>query len=441
MLNNQKRFVFSAAVAAVLVLLVGGANALAVNNNVWTVSKSSSNSTCQLTPTPVLTCNNITSAVGKALSGDIILVGPGTYNESVTINTDSLSIFGAQHGRDARQDRHNPNDESIVDATGTGGAGFYVDDVPFVVIDGFTIRGSTGSPYPAGVIQAGVKGGVLTGAQVLNNIIEDNGIGVVLFYTEGSVVEGNLIKNNNAEDEGYGVVDLLGVAVAINDNEFSNNQAAAVTLLLTLYDIVDNNTSNTDGSLVVLLGTLGGLIRHNRGKNFGAEGCLPVDMSSAAIADAAIDIGEATKLVEISDNDLEEGRGSISNGIAFTTIYGTTKLAQGVVIKNNTIKGFKQDGIVAESASGTGIALYSSIVGNDVRDNGRYGINIEAATTNNTNISLFENVVTGSGVLDCNDLSVASGPSGYTLGTHDTWYYDIGKSSFPVGICSQGMWH
>lgn len=460
LLRDRDRFLLLATLAAVLTLLAGGMNALAVNNNVWTVSKTSSNNTCQLTPTLVTTCNNISSAVSAASSGDIIVVGPGTYNESVIISTDSLSIFGAQAGKDARGGRDDPGRESIVDGSGTGNPTFTIAaTAPYVVIDGFTIRGGTGTQYAGGIVLQNIPGpSEIVGVQVVNNIIEDNAGGVASFAASGILVERNLIKDNNAEaefDSGCGVIAFGGDGgIGINDNKFEDNRAAAVCVFAVMLGTttITNNTSESDGSLAVFLASQGCLFKHNRGKNFGANGVLPVNIAwpllffPSAEADAAIDIGWGNQILEISDNDLEEGRGSISNGVAFTTVffgpsfYGYTD-SEGVIIKDNRIKGFKQDGIVAESASGTGMTRYSSLVANEIKDNGQYGIDIEAATTYNTNISFFENHVVGNGVLDCNDNSAASGPSGYTLGTHDTWFYDIGNSSYPVGICTSRGWH
>jgi pectin methylesterase-like acyl-CoA thioesterase len=125
--------------AAVFLLLAGGANALA--NTVWCVPKASLNPAC----TALTTKLHIQDAVSAAASQDVIVVGPGKYNESVSITTANLSLLGAQAGNDARDDRHYSSRESIVDASGTpygsgGGAVFYV-DAKNVVIDGFTIQG------------------------------------------------------------------------------------------------------------------------------------------------------------------------------------------------------------------------------------------------------------------------------------------------------------
>jgi pectin methylesterase-like acyl-CoA thioesterase len=80
MLNDRKRFVCSAAMAAVFVLLAGVANALAAPT-VRCVPNYTINSSC--TPTVYPT---ISAAVSAAASGDIILVAPGTYPESVTVS-------------------------------------------------------------------------------------------------------------------------------------------------------------------------------------------------------------------------------------------------------------------------------------------------------------------------------------------------------------------
>jgi hypothetical protein len=439
-LNSRKRFVISAAVAVAFLLLAGTANAQVLT--VRCVPSHTISSSCSATD-----YSTISSAVGAAASGDIILVGPGTYKEYVTISTDSLSLFGAQAGRDAREERDDSKKESIVDASTTGNPTFHI-TVPFVVIDGFTIRGGSGSSIPAGVFLEGTA--PVSGLQIANNIIEDNGVGVVLFSGQGDVVERNLIKDNSAGPEGasgYGVVAEGGGFEGINDNKFSGNHALAIAIYQETFVTITNNTSEDDGSFVASFATQGGLIKHNQGRNFGAKGVLPVILDDIpAEADAAVDISFGNQLLEISDNDLEEGEGSVSNGIAFTAAFGTSfesfTDSEGVVIKNNYIKGFKSNGIVAETdpTATTGMTRYSSIVGNEVEDNGQDGIFIEGAGVYNSNISLFDNEAEGNRVFDCQDTSLATGP-GYTLGTHNTWFNNIGNLSYPKGLCKPGRGH
>ncbi len=436
-LNDQRRFVFSAATAVVFVLLAGTANAQVLT--VRCVPSHTISSSCSATD-----YTSIQDAVTAAASGDIILVGPGTYKEFVTISTDSLSLFGAQAGRDAREDRDNPKKESIVDATGTGNSTITI-NAPFVVIDGFTVQGGTGgSPFSAGIFLSASQG-----TQVLNNIIQANSTGVFVSGASGNVVERNLIKNNNGGTGlvvGCGVEVLGGPFLSISDNEFAGNHAAAISILGGVFTTITNNTSENDGSFAVFLATSGNLFSHNRGRKFGAQGALPVfcDDTCSVDADAAVDIGLGNGFLEISHNDLEEGEGSISQGIAFTPVFGSSSDSEGVVVKDNTIKGFKGNGIVAETdttvSPTAGMTRYSSIVGNEVEDNGQDGIFIEGAGVYNSNISLFDNEAEGNRVFDCQDTSIATAP-GYTLGTHNTWFNNLGNLSYPKGLCTPGRGH
>jgi hypothetical protein len=440
--------------AAVFVLLAGGANALAIIihvQTVWTVSKSSSVSAC-VYPSAT-TCNNITSAVGAASSGDAIIVGPGTYNESVTITTPALSLLGAQAGNDARVGRHDPTKESIVNATGQGNPAFVV-NANYVVIDGFTVTGGTlpGSPthLPGGIFVGSVAGGYYW-AQFLNNIIEKNGPGVYLYGAPSSpppapcpsaLIEHNLFSDNNYGTgtwNGFGIVTQGGVLPPlITENAFTANKMTAMIFLGSVNVTVTNNTSESDGAFVLFAGTNQCLFSHNQGKNFGREGVLPVVVSSHTIyADAAVDIGPANSSLVISDNVLERGEAPISNGIAFTTAfaatpYGTTPNVN-VNVKNNSIEGFPGNGIVAEEQTG-GTVYGSWIVGNEVWNNGADGILIDA---NNLNIWFFDNKAEGNHTLDCNDASTGSG----TLGTADSWFNNIGNLSFPTGLCTPGRGH
>jgi hypothetical protein len=158
------------------------------------------------------------------------------------------------------------------------------------------------------------------------------------------------------------------------------------------------------------------------------------------VADAAVSIGYGNQNLAINHNELEECEGSISHGVAFTTAFGTSADSEGVVVKDNKIKGFPGHGIVAEADSGTlGMTRYSSVIGNEVRDNGLDGIFIEGASIYNTNISLFDNEGEGNHVFDCQDTSTPA--SGYTPGTANTWFNDNGNLSSPTGLCTPGRGH
>ena len=454
MLNNRSRFVISAAMGALLVLLAGGANAGAPPVTVRCVPNPSVNPGC----TALTSYPTIQAAVTAASFGDAIFVGPGTYNESVTIIDetthlrDGLSLFGAQAGNDARVDRHGP--ESVVDASKTGNPAFIV-SANYVVIDGFTVQGGTAGIVPAGILVGSITTGYYW-AQVLNNILENNGTGVYLhepspsipILSPSAVIEHNLFRNNTAgkgTNVGYGIISNPATFPVINENEFTGNETTAIALDGGSNAIITNNTSENDGSFVIYANTNQCLFSHNRGKNFGHKGVSPVVGKSFSIgADAAVDVGPGNSYLVISDNDLENGEAPISNGIAFTTVFAAlgTSPNFNVNVKNNKIKGFPENGIVAEAEADPGpgplgTLVGSWIVGNEVLDNGSDGIFIEGAGVNNHNIGLFDNEAEGNHVLDCDDTTAGGG----TLRTWDAWFNNTGNSSSPPGLCTPGRGH
>ena len=448
-LNIRRRFVISAAMGAVFVLLAGGANAgVPPSITVRCVPNPSVNPSC----TVATTYTTISLAVGAALPGDAIFVGPGTYDESVTISVTGLSLFGAQAGNDARGDRHGP--ESIVN--GMGNPAFIV-NANSVAIDGFTVTGGTATAATApGGILVGSTTATVNWAQVLNNILEKNGTGVYLYKAYSPLVEHNLFRNNTAAAGawagvkwvGFGIVSNAVTYPVIDGNEFIGNKVAAIIVAGGSNAIVTNNTSENDGAFVTYEGTNQCLFSHNQGKSFGRKGVLPfvstsVGSSFSINADAAVDVGPGNSYLVISDNDLEKGEAPISNGIAFTTAFATalgTSPNSNVNVKDNKIKGFPENGIVAEAdpAPGpVGTLVFSYIVGNEVRDNGSDGIFIERASVNNHNNELFDNEAEGNHGLDCDDTTAGGG----TLGTWDAWFNNTGNSSSPPGLCTPGRGH
>ena len=451
-LNDRKRIVLSTAMAAVFVFLAGGANALA--NTVWTVSKTSSNATCSL-PSKT-TCNTIGAAVNATgiSPGDVIVVGRGTYNESVYIHTDNLSIFGAQAGKDARVRRNDPSKESIVDATGQsggpgGGAAFFLKAaVSCVVIDGFTIQGGTSGDFASGIFLYGYTSAyVAYDDQLVNNIIQNNAVGIDLYYyPAGTLIEYNRFKTNNtgtvndvpptyyaypAYGPGYGIVAYGTYYVTITENAFEGNLAAAMSLYVADTTEITKNTSMDDGSFAILYYCYYVFVDHNQGQDFGAKGLNPLYPGYSA--DGAIDLLYLNEYMQINDNDLEKGRISNYNGIAFSNLYGADDtVCEYCQVSNNTVRGFRGNGIAAEAIGGDyGTLYYCGISGNDVEDNGGDGILIGAGYYNYGN-TLFDNKLEGNHTNDCEDDTSGT----WTEGTYDTWFKNIGTLSLPAGLCS-----
>jgi parallel beta-helix repeat protein len=446
MLNNRKRFLFSAALAGVLVLLAGGANALA--NTVWCVPSTSISSACTSGGGHI----HIQSAVYAASEGDVILVGPGTYHETVYIDTDYVYIFGAQAGRDART-RSGLSKESIVDASpgaygDGGGAAFHIEEEVYnVVIDGFTVQGgnSTGGSYGSGII-VGLEAYTI---QILNNIIQNNAIGLYMYYPYAILVEHNLFQNNNNGPSGSDVYEFsgesgIGIAVyddaygtTITENAFEGNLGTAMWIYDADYLEITRNTSEKDGSFVAFYDCDYVYFDHNQGKDFGALGIKPVYGEKAR---AAVDLTYYNGYMQINNNVLDKGKVAGYNGISFSAYWGAYYVGYYSHVSNNTITRFAGNGIVAQPAVSAPYYEYSTlylcmIAHNDVEDNGKDGILIGNGEYNYYN-AVFDNKAEGNGRNDCEDDTV----NDLTAGTYNTWFNNIGSLSSPGGLCTQGGW-
>jgi len=470
--NDRKRFLCAAAMAAVFLLLAGGANALA--NTIWCVTKTAyvPNPAC----TPATTFTTISAVLtpttphptppGPVMPFDVIVVAPGYYNESLLVIVANVSILGAQAGRDARVGRWNPANESIVDSTNQesgpppalgGGAAFLVVNNN-VTIDGFTIQGGgvVTPPTSVGINASGIFAEAAD-VQILNNIIQNNALGVFL-AGEGALVEYNLFKTNNSgaagsglspfsSTTGFGIADL-GTYCTITENEFKGNGAAAVYILGATATEVTKNTSEKDGAFAVLHACAECSFSHNQGQDFAPNLPLPAPLvsSSPQQADAAIDVGGSPEWLRINDNDVEEGRTAGYNGIAFSVIFSSPGPCTNCQVSNNTVKRFAGNGIVVETKGtlpGVTTLMQSSISGNDVEGNGNDGILIEEGASDALN-TLVDNEAKGNHTNDCEDDTYLITPYPIPIGTADTlntWFNNIGSLSDPAGLCAPRSWH
>ncbi|MFN0120012.1 MAG: hypothetical protein ACKV2V_05875, partial [Blastocatellia bacterium] len=158
----------------------------------------------------------IQQAVNAAAPGDTIVVAAGGYVGPVNVNK-SLTIGGANSGVAGTAAR---GPESIL-----SGGGFTI-SASNVVINGFTVQNEVNG---AGVtIAAGTSG-----VQVINNIIQNNVIGV---YPQGTgpVISNNLIRNNTqpggASGSGVYIGESSLTGATFNANRFEGNPTAAINL-------------------------------------------------------------------------------------------------------------------------------------------------------------------------------------------------------------------
>jgi uncharacterized repeat protein (TIGR01451 family) len=269
----------------------------------------------------------VNAAAGTPEANDLILVGSGTFNESVTVNT-SVTLLGNRAGVDA-QSRTAVN-ESIVSGP-NGATAFYV-TANDVTIDGFTVQNAT-SPNQFGF---GVLLGAGTGGHTLrNNIIQDNVVGIGL-GSDDTTISNNLIIDNNVSGPagGTGIYSDEFVAggtltnVNITNNTISDNNNAAIVISPSSSAqaasniTISSNILDENGTGVVLINTVNSTITAN-------------EITDST--DAGINLAGGTSGITITNNIIAGG-GDEAILISQTTFF-TTAANANVTINNNSISG------------------------------------------------------------------------------------------------------
>lgn len=213
----------------------------------------------------------IQGAIDSASNGDIVCVGPGTYNEDVVINkTIQLSGRGARKTIINGQD---PNAQGAVSITANN-----------VTLEGFLINGvGTNFTQTTVAINGSDSGPVSEAIVQYNRIIAGNGeIALRTVRVQNSIIQNNILEGNNSP-----YVAVLGGldGVGSTNNSFINNtfigtvnpidrQDTGITLdAATPYSLVKRNLFNTSGSLILVATNNTSIVNEN---NFNSSTTLKV---------------------------------------------------------------------------------------------------------------------------------------------------------------------
>jgi len=300
-----------------------------------------------------MACKTIQAAINKASAGDTINVAAGVYPESapgpLTINSSltGLSLLGAQAGVDARNPR--APESSIDDSQGTSVA------ASSVTLDGFTVENSTNQAFTGyGVwLNPGVSG-----TQVLNNIFQNNIVGLGLANGGAqALVQHNLFLNNNNTGgaTGSGIYSdqfASGATVRnvlVEENTFRGNNNAGIDISNTdfshgVFNLnVSHNVFDADGRGVLLFNTHDSSIHDNS-----------ITGSTLAMS-GSIRLFDNNSKISILNNDLIGGAGNgirLSDGSADPN---PPTPSSDVVIHENNIENFPAgDGLLVGSNSHVG---------------------------------------------------------------------------------------
>lgn len=137
----------------------------------------------------------IQAAIDAASAGDTIEVMAGLYEEDLTIQTESLTLVGAQGakvGHDSYRNDH--DDESVIDAGGSGTVITITADN--VTVRGFTVRNASMTYDSKGDEGSGITIKDASDCTVENNIIHGNVVGVVIIAQAGNATNNRVIGND-----------------------------------------------------------------------------------------------------------------------------------------------------------------------------------------------------------------------------------------------------
>jgi hypothetical protein len=319
----------AAALAAGAVFL--SASPVVAAATTWYVATTGNDASSCMSPfTP---CMTIQAAINKAAAGDTISVAAGGYPELLPVPhvlgvNKTLTILGAQSGVDARS---RVGAESIV----SDSQGIYI-TANNVVIDGFTVQNSVNPAFTGYGIDIGV---LTTGAQILNNIIQNNIAGIGLANTGASqvLIRHNQIQNNNvnpccgASGSGIYTDQYVGGAVTnvlIVENTFKGNADSGIDVSSTdatkpVSNIdISTNLFDQNGRATVLFNTHNSTIHNNTISN------------NTLTASAAIRLFDNNSGLTIMNNNLING---VGHAIRFSFLSLVGGPSSNVAINKNNI--------------------------------------------------------------------------------------------------------
>ena len=266
---------------------------------------------CDATDTAFMT---IATAVTAANPGDTVKVCPGNYPESLTINK-TLTLLGALSGVDAGNGMRTglPATESVI-SSNAGRSPLYL-QANNIIVDGFTVQGNTNAnQFGTGILVQATR----TGTQLLNNIVQNNIIGII--PTSETTIRRNLIRNNNNPGPagGSGIYNDVGsnlTNLVIDSNTLSGNNNSAVLLdrtgKITTSVTISNNNMSGNGSGVVFFNVSNAAITGNTITGSAGSQLFLTGVNNSSITCNAIVNGAARGVI------VSTASGNSSSGITF----------------------------------------------------------------------------------------------------------------------------
>jgi len=401
---------------------------------------------------------SIQAAVNAASPGDLILVGPGTYAESVIVDK-RLTIQGTFAAGSAA---NNPRVASIVDppASGTETPGFSF-LANKITVQGFTIADLNGDATANGTIGI-YTSPTFSSYKIVGNEIKQNSIGI---YLNSSGVGTSLVTANRIHDNnrGLGVLPAAGNAIysdqgsqkiTINANTIRNQGNAAILFTGLIGDVpfaVPNNRLNISanvvgdanrddsGATILLIDVTDSSVKANALFNSNgsgialAGGCSNITVQANAILSpdfTGVNLANIIDFVTPNNNNSILSNSIINAGAGGGSGIRIRGDASGNLVRANAITGSIQ--FDSTPGYGNGITLEDTahdnrIELNSMSKNARDGIFADVGTFDNR---LNRNTAVLDKLFDFEDLSIGLG----TAGTANFWTNNVGQKASPPGL-------
>ena len=168
---------------------------------------------------------SIQTAVDNAISGDVIILKPGTYTENIKIDKDNLAITS---------ESGNP-DDTIITAKSSNNHVIAM-QADYVKISGLEITGTKDS-Y-AGIYLSGCNNCIIENNKILNN-----GHGIYLLNSKYNMLSNNRVTNNGE----YGILFSTASNNTLSGNTASDNKGRGIHIGTSDGNTLSGNTMSSNG--------------------------------------------------------------------------------------------------------------------------------------------------------------------------------------------------
>jgi len=280
--------------------------------------------------------DSIQAAVDGANSGDVIIVGPGTYTENININKNDLVI---------RSESGNPAD-TIIAANNSNASVITIQGRNHVTIKGFQITG-------AGTDKSGIYVLGSTYCTIEGNILYNDALGVYLKNSDNNIVRNNTASKDLLIGTGRGINLEQSNYTTVSDNTVSNQRYGIYVYGSQENTLSGNTASQSANDSILVENSINNVLESNTAKSNARYGIY---------------------LSGSSNNYLSRNIAS-SNSKGIYVMNSSENIISNNTVYNNTVEVNTSNGIMLSGSDGNTLEMNKAI-------NNIYGISFDSSRNN-----------------------------------------------------------